>query len=95
MSDFCYSKTTIDHINTQAELMDRMIHALDVDPVALRRDPGAGWFAARLQCIDCPNVPACRQWLASVEKDNAYQPAEFCPNQPLFNSYASKKTSDL
>lgn len=95
MSDFCYDQSTIDRIYDQAKLMDRMMHVLAVDSAGLRRDAGASWYAARLQCIDCPNVPECKQWLATAEQDYARQPADFCPNQPLFKSCAGQKEFDF
>ena len=55
MSDLCFSWPMLNHVLSQAELMDQMMSRLGVNPaVAARIDRGAAFYEARTRCIDCP-----------------------------------------
>ncbi len=85
MSDFCYSRPMLDRVFQQAELMDRMMERVGVDPgVAARADQGMAWYEARTRCIACSHEPACRRWLERAEALPA--PPEFCANTAFFRS---------
>ena len=48
----------------QAELMDRVMERLGIDPVvAARRENGMAWYEARSQCIACHSERQCQEWL--------------------------------
>jgi hypothetical protein len=85
MSDFCYSRPMLDRVFQQAELMDRMMARVGVDPaLAARVDSGMAWYEARTGCIACCHEPACRQWLEKAAAVPA--PPEFCANTEFFRS---------
>ena len=68
MSDLCFSWPMLNHVLSQAELMDQMMSQLGVNPaVAARIDRGTAFYEARTRCIDCPSGGSCRCWLASSE----------------------------
>jgi hypothetical protein len=68
----------------QAELMDRMIQRVGVDPVTVARiDRGMAWYEARTRCIACCNERQCNEWLASPGTVAASEPPEFCHNAEL------------
>ena len=65
--------------------MRRMIRRLDVDVLELAYARlGAVIEDARGACLDCPNTPACRLWLAAP----AGRPT-FCPNLGRFERFAA------
>ena len=54
MSDFCYSRPTLNRIFSHAALMDRMMERAGVDSAgAARIDSGMAWYEARTECIAC------------------------------------------
>jgi hypothetical protein len=68
MSDFCYSRPTFNRIFGQAELMDRMMGRVGVNPaIAARIDQGMAWYEARMNCISCCHEHECRNWLECSE----------------------------
>lgn len=79
MSDFCYSRPMLDRVFRQAELMDRVMERLGVDPaMAARVERGMAVYEARTKCISCSHERECRHWLeGSVVRAG---PADFCPN---------------
>jgi Family of unknown function (DUF6455) len=79
MSDFCFSWPMLNHVLSQAKLMEHMMSRLGVDPaIAARIDRGTAFYEARTRCSDCPSVGSCRGWLASSEA--LPMPPDFCPN---------------
>ncbi len=85
MSDFCYSRPMLDRIFRQAELMDRMMERVGVDPAAAARvDRGMAWYEARTRCIACCSDRQCRDWLACSETSAVLEPPEFCRNGEFF-----------
>lgn len=81
MSDFCFSRPMLTRILAQAELMDRMMACLGVDPAtAARADCGNAWYEARTRCIGCTSARQCRAWLSAAEMGAFPGPAEFCCN---------------
>jgi len=90
MSDFCVSWPMLNHVLSQAKLMDEMMSRLGVDPaVAVRVDQGAAFYEARTRCIDCSSVESCRCWLASLEAPP--QPPNFCPNEAFFEDCVKRQ----
>lgn len=84
MSDFCYGRPMLDRIFRQAELMDRVMERLGVDPFAAARlDRGMAWYEARTKCIACCHERECRSWL---ERSDPYPaPPQPCPNAEFFH----------
>ena len=83
MSDFCYSRPMFDRIFRQAELMDRMVERVGVNPVtAARVDKGMAWYEARTKCIACCSEWQCRDWQARSEACS--EVPEFCHNAEFF-----------
>jgi hypothetical protein len=83
VSDFCYSRPMLDRIFRQAELMDRVMDRLGVDPfTAARLDRGMAWYEARSKCIACCCERQCRTWLESPDPPPA--PPQSCPNGEFF-----------
>jgi uncharacterized protein DUF6455 len=90
MSDLCFSWPMLNHVLSQAELMDQMMSRLGVNPaVAARIDRGAAFYAARTKCIDCPSGGSCRCWLAS--SDASPGPPDFCPIAAFFEECAKRQ----
>ncbi len=90
MSDFCFSWPMLNHVLSQAELMDQMMARLGVDPaVAARLDRGAAFYEARIRCVDCSSVETCRCWLASSEASP--MPPKFCPNVAFFEECVKRQ----
>jgi hypothetical protein len=84
MSDFCYSWQMFSRIFQQAELMDRMMKVVGVDPaVAARVDTSQAWYEARTNCISCCHECECRNWLECSE--GLPVPPNFCPNVEFFH----------
>ena len=85
MSDFCYSRPMFDRVFRQAELMDRMMERVGVNPAAAARvDKGMAWYEARTKCIACCSERQCRDWLARSEAQAFSEPPEFCHNAEFF-----------
>ena len=85
MSDFCYSRPMFDRVFRQAELMDRMMGCVGVDPIAAARvNKGMAWYEARTKCIACCSERQCRDWLARSEVQAFSDPPEFCQNAAFF-----------
>ena len=75
MSDFCYGRPMLNRIIRQAELMDRMMERVGVDPAAaVRIDRGMGWYQARTRCIACWSERECLDWLALSEAKTTSKP---------------------
>ena len=90
MSDFCFSWPTLNHVLSQAKLMDEMMSRLGVNPaVAARVDQGAAFYEARTRCIACPSVESCRCWLATLEASP--RPPNFCPNEAFFEDCVKRQ----
>jgi len=93
MGDFCYSRPMLDHVLSQADLMDRMIDRVGVNPaVVARLDRGMTWYAARTRCIECSHSRECRTWVDGTAAGTA--PPDFCPNGRLFESCQSEVLRD-
>ena len=88
MSDYCYSFPLLNRVFTQAELMDRMLARMGLDPVdVIRHDHGASWYEARTRCIDCTVERECKSWLATVPTDGSQaEHPGFCPNAAFFGT---------
>lgn len=89
MGDLCYGGPMLAHILSRAELMDRMIERLGVNPAAAARvDRGMAWYEARTRCIACRTERECRSWLER-SPESAGEP-DFCPNAEFFRSCLSQ-----
>lgn len=89
MSDFCLGRAMLDRVLRQAELMDRVMEQLGVNPaVAARVDRGLGFYEARSRCIACGHERECREGLQSAARDVG--PAPFCPNAAFLSTCARK-----
>ena len=67
----------------RAELTDRMINELGVDPiVAARLDKGEAYCEAFAICLPCPAARVCRNWMTA--EGHHEQPPDFCPNAGFF-----------
>ena len=85
MSDFCFSQPMLRRVLDQANLMDRMMAAIDVLPIqAARLDRGMAFYEVRSRCIDCADDRKCRAWLASLPDGKAVRPPAFCRNTDFF-----------
>jgi hypothetical protein len=95
MSDFCYGRPTVNRVLRQAELMDRMLQRLGVDPaVAARLENGMAWYEARSQCIDCHSEPQCKEWLKRAPVEPSIEPPAFCHNFAFFRRCKPGPASD-
>jgi hypothetical protein len=87
VSDFCLGRPMLDRVLRQAELMDRVMEQLGVNPaVAARVDRGLGFYEARSRCIACSHERECREAL----QDPTTGPAPFCPNAQFLSTCARK-----
>lgn len=69
----------------QARRMKDMIARLGVDTGRLARlRLGDAYTGARAQCLLCPNVGECLEWLDSTPHEG--ERPLFCPNLALFES---------
>jgi hypothetical protein len=85
MTDFCYSRPMLNRVLRQAELMDRMMERLGVDPAAAARlENGMAWYEARSQCIACHNERNCQEWLKLAPPKPSNGPPDFCGNSAFF-----------
>ncbi|MGI9523433.1 MAG: DUF6455 family protein [Hyphomicrobiaceae bacterium] len=85
MSDYCYGLARMEHIVSQAELMDRMLERCGVDPtVAAQVENGMALYEARTRCLECPSVAQCKAWLTDVSFDPHPKTPDFCPNELFF-----------
>lgn len=83
MSDFCYGRPMLERIFRQAELMDRVMERIGVDPsTAARLDRGMAWYQARSRCIACCTDCQCRAWLEHPGPLPGPPPS--CPNDDFF-----------
>ena len=58
----------LDRIFRHAELMDRVMERLGIDPsVAARLDRGMAWYEARTRCLACRDERQCRLWLEQTD----------------------------
>src|SRR5262245_20451697 len=93
MSDFCISRPMMDRVLQQAELMDRMMECVGVEPVrAARLDNGTAWYVARSRCIACPHDRRCGAWIAE-QVTKPCEPPGYCANVAFFHR-ARKRPSD-
>lgn len=68
----------------RAELLDRMIDVLALDPLkAVSLDGGQAYFDARTRCLACFRAPECREMI-ELEPRRAGPPA-FCLNEAYFS----------
>ncbi|MBX9591266.1 MAG: hypothetical protein K2X43_18410 [Hyphomonadaceae bacterium] len=89
VSDFCLSRPMLDRVFRQAELMDRVMAHVGVNPaVAARVDKGVAFYEARTKCISCCHERECRNWLQSATTQS--RPAPFCPNAAFLRSCAKR-----
>ena len=85
MTDFCYSRPMLSRVLQQAELMDRMMARLGVDPVAgARLENGMAWYEARTRCIACHSEPQCQDWLKRAPAEHLAGAPDFCHNAAFF-----------
>jgi hypothetical protein len=85
MTDFCYSRPMLKRVLEQAELMDRMMDALGINPAtAARIDRGSAWYEARSRCIACTRDTGCRRWLSGLQGEISSSPPAFCANADFF-----------
>jgi Family of unknown function (DUF6455) len=83
MSDLCYDRPMLNRIFRQAELMDRVMERVGVDPsAAARLDRGMAWYEARTRCIACCDERQCRTWLECSNPPTALPPS--CSNGAFF-----------
>ena len=95
MSDFCYSSPMLDRVFRQAELMDRMMERVGVNPAAAARvDRGTAWYEARTSCIACCSERQCRDWLTLSETQAVSAPPEFCHNGAFFHRCGGKSPQE-
>ena len=81
----------LDRVFRQADLMDRVIESVGVNPaVAARVDRGVAFYEARTRCISCCFEQECRKWLEQPPVERSH-PAEFCPNAEFLRCCARKK----
>ncbi len=84
MTDFCYSRPMMERVLRRAELMDRMMQCIGVEPArAARIDKGMAWYEARSRCIACLLDRQCRSWIES-QGVKAPAPPGFCANAEFF-----------
>ena len=94
MRNFSYSWPMHSRVFRQAELMDRMMARVGVNPaVAARVDQGAAWFEARTNCISSCHEHVCRNWLERSERLS--MPPDFCPNAEFFRSCLDRSSIDV
>jgi hypothetical protein len=94
VSDFCFSRPMLNRVMRQAEVMDRVMERIGVDPaVATRLDRGMGWYEARSRCIACCNEALCANWLRRSLTVTAELPT-FCPNAAFFHACESANVID-
>jgi len=68
MSDFSHGRPMLDRIFRHAELMDRVMERLGIDPsVAARLDRGMAWYEARTRCLACRDERQCWLWLEQTD----------------------------
>lgn len=93
MSDFCYGRPMLSRIFRQAELMDRVMERLGIDPsVAARLDKGMAWYEARTKCIACCSDRRCRSWLD--RSDVSHGAPQFCANVEFFRRCDTIRPND-
>jgi hypothetical protein len=89
VSDFCLGRPMLDRVLRQAELMDRVMEQLGVNPaVAARVDRGFGFYEARSRCIACSHERECRERLQGAGREAG--PAPFCPNAAFLRTCIRK-----
>jgi hypothetical protein len=91
VTDFCFSWPQLTRVLQQAELMDRMMAALGVNPArAARIDRGTAFYEARTRCIGCTLDQSCRTWLSNREDGKSPEPPSFCANAAFFRAAAPR-----
>lgn len=87
MSDHPYGFPIFNRVQTQADLMDRMMARTGADPlVAIRRDGGTSWYEARSRCIDCVADQMCRHWLDVGPCNGRQEVPAFCANRDFIKA---------
>jgi len=82
----------LERIFRQAELMDRVMERIGIDPAAaVRVDRGTAWYEARTRCIACCDERECRAWLASSNAPTALPPS--CSNAEFFRRCRARRPS--
>jgi hypothetical protein len=90
MSDFCYSRPMSKRVMRQAELMDRMMERLGINPAAaVRLEKGTIWYEARSRCIACHRERQCQDWLKRAPSEPPMDPPDFCQNSAFFRRCAA------
>ena len=85
MSDYCYSFPVFKRVLERAEMMDRMVKTVDVNPlVAARVENGMAWYEARTRCLECASGEQCRAWLANAPITEVSDVPDLCPNANFF-----------
>jgi hypothetical protein len=87
MDDRCFFERFSGH----SALMSGMMKRTGANCAAIQKlDGGLAWWAAEAKCIFCPDIEACKAWLA--QDMPASDPKAFCPNVALFRSSNSPGT---
>lgn len=82
----------LEHVHRRAELMNRMMDRVGADwRIAIRKERGAAWYAARSTCIRCAQEERCRLWLEG--RREPLGPPIFCPNA-AFMTDCRRRSSD-
>lgn len=85
MTDFCYSRPTLNRVLRRAALMDGVMQRVGADYDAARSlDGGTAWFEGRVKCIACGRERECLEWLAHSQATACPAPPRFCPNAAYF-----------
>jgi hypothetical protein len=85
VTDFCYSRATLNRVLRRAALMDSVMRRVGADHDAARSlDGGTPWFEARVKCIACGRQRECLEWVARSHAPASSPPPQFCPNAAYF-----------
>jgi uncharacterized protein DUF6455 len=82
VTDFCYSRATLNRVLCRAALMDSVMRRVGADHDAARSlEGGTPWFEARVKCIACGRQPECLKWLARSQQLHLRCPRSFVPTR--------------
>jgi hypothetical protein len=85
VTDFCYSRPTLNRVLRRAALMDNVMQRVGADHDAARAlDGGSAWFEARVKCIACGSEQQCLEWLVRSQPAAYSAPPQFCLNAEYF-----------
>jgi hypothetical protein len=85
VTDFCYSRPTLNQVLRRAALMDSVMQRVGADHDAARAlDGGTAWFEARVKCISCSSERQCLEWLMRSQPAAYSVPSQFCLNAAYF-----------